>query len=284
MAPAPPSTPDPEFRERLRADCTRCTGLCCVAPAFSASADFAITKPAGTPCPNLLADSRCGIHDRLRDSGFPGCTVFDCFGAGQHLTQVTFGGRDWREDPRLAERMFAAFPVLRELHELLYYLHEARTLPAARVLHADLEAALVATDQLTRQDAGALLETDLAAHWRSVNVLLSRASELARKGHGAPDRELRGADLAGKSLGGADLRGANLRGALLLGTDLRGADLRLADLTGADVRGADLAGADLTTSLFLVQAQLDAARGDDRTRLPATARRPRHWVRARSAG
>ena len=37
----------------LRADCSRCVGLCCVAPAFARSADFAVDKPAGTPCTNL---------------------------------------------------------------------------------------------------------------------------------------------------------------------------------------------------------------------------------------
>jgi uncharacterized protein YjbI with pentapeptide repeats len=76
----------------LRADCERCFGLCCVAPAFSASADFAIDKDAGCPCPNLQADFRCAIHDRLRQRGFAGCTVYDCFGAGQKVAQVTFGG------------------------------------------------------------------------------------------------------------------------------------------------------------------------------------------------
>ena len=45
-----------EPRADLRADCAQCFGLCCVAPAFVASADFAITKPAGRPCPNLAAD------------------------------------------------------------------------------------------------------------------------------------------------------------------------------------------------------------------------------------
>ncbi|HEY3438708.1 MAG TPA: pentapeptide repeat-containing protein, partial [Actinotalea sp.] len=35
----------------LVADCSRCAGLCCVVPAFVRSADFAITKPAQTPCP-----------------------------------------------------------------------------------------------------------------------------------------------------------------------------------------------------------------------------------------
>lgn len=84
-------------RAHLRPDCSRCAGLCCVAPAFAATADFAIDKPAGVPCPNLRDDFRCGIHARLRDRGFAGCTVFDCFGAGQQLTQVTFAGRPWRE-------------------------------------------------------------------------------------------------------------------------------------------------------------------------------------------
>src|SRR5947208_7215048 len=108
--------------DRLRADCSQCFALCCVGPAFAASADFAIDKRAGQPCPNLLADFRCGIHDRLRERGFPGCTVFDCFGAGQQVTQVTFAGRDWRGHPEQASAMFAAFATMRDLHELLWYL------------------------------------------------------------------------------------------------------------------------------------------------------------------
>jgi hypothetical protein len=78
----------------LRADCARCAGLCCVAPAFVASTDFALDKEAGQPCPNLAPDFRCTIHDRLRQAGFPGCAAYDCFGAGQRVTQVTFGGLD----------------------------------------------------------------------------------------------------------------------------------------------------------------------------------------------
>ena len=81
----------------LRADCTRCFALCCVVPAFTRSADFAIDKPANQPCPNLQPDFRCGIHTDLRPRGFGGCTVYDCFGAGQQVSQVTFGGRDWRQ-------------------------------------------------------------------------------------------------------------------------------------------------------------------------------------------
>jgi hypothetical protein len=53
-------------RAGLRADCEQCFGLCCVVPAFAASADFAIDKDAGQPCPHLSEDFRCGIHAQLR--------------------------------------------------------------------------------------------------------------------------------------------------------------------------------------------------------------------------
>lgn len=115
----------------LRADCANCFALCCVALPFAKSTDFAVDKAAGTPCKNLRQDFRCGIHTGLRDKGFQGCTVFDCFGAGQQVSQVTFGGRDWRTDPGTARQMFEVFPVMRQLHELLYYLTEALALPAA---------------------------------------------------------------------------------------------------------------------------------------------------------
>ncbi|NJP97618.1 pentapeptide repeat-containing protein [Nonomuraea sp. FMUSA5-5] len=260
----------------LLADCESCFGLCCVALPFAASADFAVDKAGGQPCHNLRDDFRCSIHAQLRERGFPGCTVFDCFGAGQKVSQVTYEGRSWREEPATARQMYAVFPVMRQLHELLWYLAEALTLEAARPLHDALRAALDETERLTRQGADALEKLDVAAHRGEVNELLLRASELARAG--LKGKERRGADLIGARLKGADLRGANLRGAYLIGADLRGADLRQADLIGADLRGADLSGADLTGSVFLTQAQVNAARGDSATRLPGSLSRPAHWT------
>jgi uncharacterized protein YjbI with pentapeptide repeats len=243
----------------LAADCTRCAGLCCVAPAFAKSSDFAIDKPAGKPCPHLHTDFRCKIHDELEPRGFRGCVVFDCFGAGQHLTQETFGGRDWRSAPELARAMFAALPVMRQLHELLWLLTEALRLDAAERVRPKLRAALEETERLTRATPDQLAAVDLDAHRRRVNPLLQKASQLARAGTGRrPDH--RGADLIGRDLRGADLRGASFRGALLIGADLRDADLRRADFTGADLRGADLRGADLTGAIFLTAAQLRSAR------------------------
>lgn len=260
----------------LRADCEQCFALCCIAPAFSVSADFPITKKAGQVCPHLQTDFRCGIHTRLRQQGFRGCAVYDCFGAGQKVSQITFGGRDRRQTPQTAKQMFEVFPIMRTLHELLWYLTEALRLPSAHPLHDELSLALSETECLTHNSPAALLELDVTAHRRNVNALLLRTSELVRA-EVRHKKELRGTDLIGANLRNTDLRGANLRGAYLIGTDLRGADLRLADLIGADFRDADLRGADLTDSLFLIQSQLDAAKGDSNTRLSPSLTRPKHW-------
>jgi len=267
------------YRQSLRADCERCFALCCVAPAFSASADFAIGKPAGQACPNLQPDFRCSIHDRLRPQGFPGCTAYDCFGAGQQVAQVTFGGQDWRRTPEIAAQMFAAFTVMRQLHELLWYLSEALELPPAGPLRGDLSLALKETERLTHGSPEALAELDVGAYRRDVNTLLLRASELVRAGTRCRAGDLRGADLIGKDLRKAGLAGASLRGALLIGADLSGADLDRADFTGADLRGANLSGADLAGSIFLTQSQVDAAKGDAGTKLPPALTRPAHWPR-----
>ncbi|WTT99361.1 pentapeptide repeat-containing protein [Kitasatospora sp. NBC_00070] len=261
----------------LLSDCANCFGLCCVALPFARSADFAVTKAAGTPCKNLRTDFRCGIHAELRTTGFTGCTVFDCFGAGQKVSQITFEGRSWREAPETAGAMYEVFPVMRQLHELLYYLTEAGTLRAAKSVHGQLRAALERIEALTRGTAAELLAADVPTIRQEVGELLLRASELVRAGVPGKKRNHRGADLMGARLAGANLRGANLRGAYLIAADLKRADLREADLIGVDFRDADLTGADLTGALFLTQAQLNAARGDASTRLPSGLRKPGHW-------
>ncbi|WP_405851503.1 pentapeptide repeat-containing protein [Streptomyces sp. NBC_00090] len=269
----------PEIRESaLRGDCANCFGLCCVALPFAKSADFAVNKSSGEPCRNLQEDFRCGIHTRLRSSGFQGCTVYDCFGAGQRVSQVTFGGVSWREAPETARRMYEVFPVVRQLHELLRYLAEALELRAARPLHDRLRAALARVEELAGGTPDELEKLDVAAVRAEVNPLLLRTSELVRATAGGKPKSRRGADLIGKRLRGAKLRGTDLRGALLIAADLTGADLTLADLIGVDLRDADLSGADLTGALFLTQPQLNSARGDAATRLPEGFERPAHWT------
>jgi hypothetical protein len=167
---------------------------------------------------------------------------------------------------------------MRQLHELLWYLTEALTLPSARPVHDELRVAFDDTERLTRLGPAALAELDVSRHRDRVNGLLLRTSELVRTGARPSGRaERRGADLIGKDLRGADLRGANLRGAYLIAAVLADADLRTADVIGADFRGADLRGADLRGSIFLIQSQVDTANGDPATKLPPSVTHPAHW-------
>ncbi len=261
----------------LAPDCARCSGLCCVALPFARSADFAVDKPVGRPCLNLADDDRCRVHDRLRSTGWRGCATYDCFGAGQHVSQVLFGGVSWREDPSSAATMFAVLPVVHQLHEMLSHLREAAARPGQALTLDDLGRKV---EDLTVLQPVDLLALDLPGLRREVGGRLrevsTRVRSAARPPAGGPDRG--GADLLGADLRTADLRAADLRGTLLVAADLRRADLRHADLLGADLRDADVRGADLRDALFLTRPQLAAARGDGATRLPAELARPAHWV------
>jgi hypothetical protein len=247
-----------------------------VATSFAKSADFAFDRPAGRPCVHLAADFGCGIHDRLRARGFPGCVAFDCFGAGQRITRSTFGGRTWRDDPALAPDIFRAFMIMLDLHEIMWHLDAALRMPAGESLHDEVARHLRQLDEWGDLPPDDLVAIDVAAELRPIAELLERVSRSVRSTRpGGADHHR--AMLLGADLRAVDLRGANLRGATLVGADLRGVELTLADLTGTDLRGARLGGADLSGALWVRQGQLEAARGDKRTRLPAGLRRPAHW-------
>ncbi|MCI2256966.1 pentapeptide repeat-containing protein [Domibacillus sp. PGB-M46] len=267
-------------KSHLRADCEHCFGLCCVALPYAKSADFAMNKEGGTPCQNLTEDFNCGIHQNLRKKGFRGCAVYECFGAGQKVSKVTYKGASWREHPASAKEMFDVFPIMQQLHEMLCYVEEALEWKETAPIHQELQEAARDVEALTQLSPQAILKLDVPVHRARVNELLLRSSAYVRsqarskKKSKAADRK----DFFGAKLKGADLKGADLRGAIFIAADLRGADMRLTDLIGADFRDADLRGADLTGSIFLTQAQMNAAKGDRYTKLPASVRKPNHWL------
>jgi hypothetical protein len=110
----------------IRSDCSRCAALCCIAFPSDEMPGFSASKQAGEPCPKLDQGGRCTIYDRREQEGFGGCIRFECFGAGQHVTQTLFGGRDWRDDPRLLDPMVEAFLSSRRVFELLYLVNHAK--------------------------------------------------------------------------------------------------------------------------------------------------------------
>lgn len=272
----------PVVTSEFTADCRRCSGLCCVALPFSGRG-FAIDKAAGVPCPNLEVDHRCTIHERLDTTGWRGCTIFDCAGAGQRVTAAFADRGGWRRSP---QPVFTAFRAALVLHELLEHLDTAKNLVSdggdgrlARRVARQLAAVEAAVrhvlgdgdgwgdsdgwgngdDDDDGQTLAALsaettrLLTDVATWYRAGADLSALARKLSRR---AP-----GADLTAARLRGADLRFTDLRCACLIAADLRGADLRGAVLLGADLRDARLRDARLDGALFITTRQRRAAVG-----------------------
>lgn len=270
-----------KIRHSLQADCQSCFGLCCNALNIVASSDFAINKPAGTPCPNLQDNYSCHIHSQLRETGFKGCTVFDCLGAGQQVSQVTFHGQDWRQSREHADKMFRVFPIMEQLYEMIAYVAEALSYQVDNMLYEQLIAQLKHLQQTIAQDADTLLALDMVAIRMPINALLLQTSEQIRqhsvKGKASRNLNQRGANWMGKNLKGKDLRATDLRGSYLIAANLQDANLQGVDFIGADLRDTNLRGADLSTSLFLTQMQINAAQGDRSTKLPSYIKRPAHW-------
>jgi hypothetical protein len=174
-----------DHRRLLRADCARCQALCCVALPFDRSEWFGFDKQADVPCRHLGLNEVCSIHEQLAARGQAGCASYDCYGAGQRITQELLPGLSWRASPQQARRLCAAFRQLKRVHELRFLLHEAESLKLGHV-HAQRHA------QLLRElepeavfDAETLAALDVAALESNVHALL---------------RELRGYITAGRRL------------------------------------------------------------------------------------
>lgn len=274
-----------ELYENLKVDCKKCFGFCCVALYFSKSEGFPNDKDAGIPCVNLQSDFKCALHKNLRQNGLKGCTVYDCFGAGQKVAEFTYDGEDWRNNPDTSKQMFDVFLVMRQLHEILWYLGCAYNVQYNSSIKDEIKKMINETLGFTNLHSNQLMDLDLISHRNKVNVLLAKTSELVRSkssiGKKKPlkwKKTVAGRlNFIGVDLKKTNLIGADLRGALLLAADIRGVDLSGADLIGADLRDADIRGSNLRDSIFITQAQINAAKGDSNTSLPESLVKPKYW-------
>lgn len=212
----------------LKPECAKCFGLCCVALYFSTQNGFPTDKSAGTSCPNLKADFRCMIHEKLGALGRKGCVAYECFGAGQQVSQVTFAGQNWRLEPLSADLMFEVFLIMRQLHEMCWYLTEALSFKLALPICEEIGEALYATERITQFTPHSLMEFNLSAHCTKINALLRNISKLVRseishanKSKVNTEKKSKAReDFCGRDLRKKDLRCADLRGACLIAADL----------------------------------------------------------------
>ena len=247
----------------LRADCARCSALCCVALPYAASADFAYDKPAGRPCRHL--DDFVVLHPRpAARTWLPrlhGVRLPRRGTAGHpaHLRRTDLArsagprGRDLRRVPDHASAPGAALvsPSGRPRR------------PARRASGGGSAGWRTRRRPWPNQGPEELLQCDVAGHRAAVDDVLSEVSRRVRR---AAVRAVRDTTGRPRSTRRADLVGAEARRRRPPRLRLPGrpaarrrsaaCDLRGADLIGADLRAADLRGADLSTALYVTEPQV----------------------------
>lgn len=260
------------LRAKLAIDCAACSGLCCVALYCAKTDGFPEDKVAGLPCKNLLPDFCCAIHSQLAPRKMRGCMAYECFGAGQLVTQLYGPDTNWQTQPNRADEMFHVFSIVFQLRQLLWYLIEARSAASGRQVIADAEALILEHERLTSQPPAQLRAPDVEAYRYRVNTLLKKvvASITTR-----PFGERR--DYLGKHFRGANLDGADFSMSLMIAANLEGCSLRGTCFLGADMRDASIKNTDVSQCVFLTQMQVNAARGNAHTVLPPGLTRPTAW-------
>lgn len=281
-----------ELLGRLRADCSKCVGLCCIALYFSKLDGFPHDKLPGKCCNNLTGEYRCKVHKELKRLGYRGCIGYDCFGAGQKTvqsirnssngilqTQTKLLSQNDRALP-LGESVLELFLVITQLHEMLWYLAEALKLNwdagRAKKLQELIEMVIATTDFSAEKMRSVDIEAMRAKASSMLNEVSIEVRTLALGGANlaGPLTMRSHGDFIGKDLRKRKLRGESLRGVQLIAANLTGMDLSYTELLGADLRGAVIKGADLSRSLYLTQAQVNSAVGDADTLLPERLLRP----------
>lgn len=262
----------------LKINCNECFGLCCVALYFSKIDGFPENKDSGKPCLYLKEDFKCKVHDKLMEKGLKGCTIFECFGAGQKVSKIIYKGENWRQNSKIAKEMFEVFLVVRQLHEMQWYLTEAYELNAEKNVKDEIELLIKETEALTLLAPKEILRVDLVRHREKVNIFLRQTSELVRKALNKNSMKRKKNTYFGVDFRNTNVKGADFRGAYLIGANFREKNLAGADFIGADLRDSDFSKADLSKSIFLTQGQLNSAKGDKETKLPKKISRPKHWI------
>ena len=250
-----------EKRSSLAIDCKSCAGLCCVSLYCAKLDGFPENKAAGVPCKYLEKDFSCQIHDFLKDRGLKGCMAYDCFGAGQKVTEIFRSRGDWKENPEISTEMFRAFHGIFQLHQMKWFLLEALTLADSEETKERIRRLIEENEVITGLAPEEIGAYDIEAYRSRVNPVLKDV--IRKKG----ERFIKGSDNRDFTM------------SILIGSDFSKQSLGESLFLGADLRDANLNGADLSKCHFLTQMQINSAKGDSYTKLPEGTKMPEHWLR-----
>lgn len=260
----------------MKCDCAHCSGLCCVALFFSKVDGFPINKSAGYPCINLLKDYRCKIHSMLENKKMKGCLGYDCFGAGQHVTQVIYKGNTWDNTSEKSTEIFDVFIAVYDLFQIRYYLEESLLIIPAQSLEGSLQLLIDENIQICKQSPCDILSFDLEEYRDRANIVLKQVCKLLEQSlH--PDTCKIPRSFFGGNFKGKDLSGSDLSTQLLIAADFENCIFNGTIFLGADTRDTNFTNSDLSQAVFLTQGQINSAKGSRSTKLPEHLDYPSTW-------
>lgn len=262
---------------QMKSDCSKCSGLCCNALFFAKADGFPHDKAAGNPCTKLLTDYRCKIHSQLKELKMKGCIGYDCFGAGQQVTQVIYHEKTWQDLPKKAPEIFKVFNTVFQLYQMRHFLTEALCVESVKMLENDIKSLLIENGKVCNDTPENILAFDLEKYRDKVNVLLKQVCKALCLGVGAGDK--RGLSIFfGKNFSGKDMSGLDLSSKLLIAADFDGCIFNNTIFLGADTRDTNFCNADLRGAVFLTQMQINSAKGNYRTQIPSHLDYPITWA------
>ena len=260
---------------RLVSDCSRCSGLCCIALYCFKSDGFPQNKPIGKPCINLMDNFKCRIHNDLENKGMKGCIGYDCFGAGQYLTEDVYCGVTWKTQLERVKEICDLYMLIYRMFQLRFFLYESKKLASSEILLPEIEQLLKENDVICKQSIEEMLQYPIDSYQDKVNHILKKSCVELNKFLGVikgTETNFLNRNVRGKNLSGFDF---NMKS--LIASDFRDCKFKGATFIGTDTRDANFDGADLREAVFLSQGQVNAAKGSRRTKLPKHLKYPVTW-------
>jgi len=262
--------------KEFKIDCSQCSGLCCTALFFSKTDGFPENKIAGKPCSKLMDNYSCNIHHELEMRKMKGCMGYDCFGAGQYVTQNIYKGDTWKTLKDKSREIFDVFTMVFQLYQIRYFLEEARTIITAKELWSDIESLINENEELCNSTAENIVEIDIEKYRNKVNILLREVCNSITMCFEKSNNKV-ATDLFGRNFKNRNMSGLDLSMKLLIATNFDGCKLDGTIFLGADTRDTNFSNADLREAVFLTQQQINSSKGNRNTKLPKHLDYPITW-------
>lgn len=262
--------------QSLKTNCSQCSGLCCTALFFSEMDGFPENKQAGKPCLNLQKNFRCKIHGELEKRKMKGCIGYDCFGAGQQVTQSIYSGKTWQNTPGQAKEIFDVYIAVFQLYQIRYFLLEAMAILPAKVLRNNIKPLIEENEIICNSKPQDIVKFNIENHRSKANVFLKQVCNLLQKSLCCRNTKCP-SDFLGKNFENKDFSGLDFSTKLLIAANFNNCVFTGTIFLGADTRDADFSNVDLRDAVFLSQGQVNSAKGNRNTKLPQYLDYPFAW-------